>query len=87
MGQSLVAPYARISERRVFITAEGEHGLVHMLSVEHLELHKQVEILHRQTSHGLKQVGFNLGNDILQRVLPEIGQIHECRDVRGELPS
>ena len=40
MGQALVALNARIAERGVFITPEGEHSLIHMLSVEHLEPHK-----------------------------------------------
>src|ERR1700674_4673723 len=56
VGQALVALDARIAERGVFVATEGENSLVHMLGVEHLESHEQVEILYRQTGHDLKQV-------------------------------
>jgi len=39
---------AGVTKRRIFIAAEGENGLVHLLGVEHLEADKQMEVLHRQ---------------------------------------
>ena len=85
MGQPLVTVDARVSERRIFVTPEGEYGLVHMLGIEHLEPHEQMEILHRQPGHGQEQIGVNPGDDILQCVLTEIGEIHERRNARREL--
>ena len=85
MGQPLVALDAGVAQRGILVAAEGEHGLVHLLGVEHLEAHEQVEVLDRQAGDGQKQVGFQLGDDILQGVLAEIGQVHERRDARGEL--
>ena len=46
MGQSRVAIYARIAERRVLVAAEGEYGLIHLLGVEDLEPYEQMEVLH-----------------------------------------
>ena len=85
MGQPLVALDAGVAQRSVLVAAEGEDGLVHLLGVEHLEPHEQVEVLDRQAGDGLEQVGFELGDDVLQRVLAEVGQVHERRDARGEL--
>src|SRR3974390_3048130 len=75
----------RVAQRGIFITAEGEDGLVHLLGVEDLEAHEQGEVIYRQTGDRLKQPRLNLGDHVLQRVLPEIGQIHEGRNARGEL--
>ena len=47
VGQTLVAFDSRIAERRVFVPSEREHGLVHLLGVEHPQTHEQVEVLHR----------------------------------------
>lgn len=47
MGESGVALDARVAERRVFVPPEREYRLVHLLGVEHLEAHQQVEILYR----------------------------------------
>ena len=85
VGEALVALDARVAERGVFVAAEGEHGLVHLLGVEHLQAHEQVEVLHRQPGDGQEQVRLQLGDDVLQRVLAEVGQVHERRDARGEL--
>ncbi len=76
---------ARVAQRCILIPAEGEYRLVHLLRVENLKPHQQVEILHRQACDRLKQSRFDLGDHILQCVLPEIAQIHERRDFRGEL--
>ena len=44
-----------------------------------------MEILHRQTSNGQKQVRLQFCNHVLQCVLAKIGQVHECRDASCEL--
>lgn len=75
----------RIAQRRVFVTTEGKDGLVHLFGVEHLEADEQMEVLHSQASHGQKQVRLEFGDDILQRVFAEIGEIHKRRNARGEL--
>lgn len=78
MGQPWVALYAGVAERSVFITTEGKDGLIHLLGVEHLETDEQVEILDRQPGDSEKQIRFEFCDYILQRVLAEIGEIHEC---------
>lgn len=40
---------ARIEQRGILVATEGEHHLIHLLGVEHLEAYEQVEVLHRQT--------------------------------------
>ena len=85
MGQSGVALYAGVAQRRIFVAPEGEDGLIHLLGVENLEPNEQVEILHRQPGNGQKQVRLELGDDILQCVLAEVGQVHKCRNARSEL--
>ena len=85
VGQAFMAFDAGVAERRVFIAPECEHSLVHVLGVEHLEVHQQVKIFYRQARHGQKQVRLNLRDHVLQLVLAEISQIHERRDARGEL--
>jgi hypothetical protein len=51
-----------------------------LLGVEHLEAHQEMKILHRQTRDGKEKVGLELRDDILQRVLAEIRQVHEGWD-------
>lgn len=43
MGQPRMAVDAGIAQRGVLVAAKREHGLVHLLGVEHLEPHEQVE--------------------------------------------
>src|SRR5262245_37182743 len=63
VGQSRVALYAGVAERRILVPPEREHGLVHLLGVEHLESHEQVEVLDRQTGDGEEQIWLQLGDD------------------------
>ena len=51
VGQPRMALDAGVAKRRVFVASEREYGLVHLLGVEHPELHEQVEILDRQAGH------------------------------------
>src|SRR5437588_4778226 len=76
VGQSLVTLDSRIAERGVFVPAEGEDSLVHLLGIKDLQAHEQMEVLDRQTGNGKKQLRFQLGDDILERVLAEVGQVH-----------
>jgi hypothetical protein len=41
---------------RSFVAAEGKDSLVHLLGIEHLETHEQMEVLYRQPGDGQKQV-------------------------------
>ena len=50
MRQPFVALDARIPQRCVFVSAEGEHGLIHLFCVKHLQSSQELEILHRQAS-------------------------------------
>src|SRR4051812_39283103 len=72
VGQTVVALDTRVAKRGVFVPAEGENGLVHLLGVEHLEADKQVKVLDRQTGNDQKQIRFQLRNYILQLVLAEV---------------
>ena len=45
VGEAWVAVYSGVSEGSVFVAAEREDGLVHVLGVEHLETHEQVKVL------------------------------------------
>lgn len=80
MGEAGVAIDAGVSKRGVLVTAEGEDGLVHLLGVEDPQAHEEVKIFHGEAGHRLEEVGFELGDDILECVLSEIGEIHECGD-------
>ena len=40
MTELLMAVDAGVGERSIFVAAEGEYGLVHLLRIEHLESHK-----------------------------------------------
>src|SRR6266550_8109864 len=66
MRQPRMTLQAGVAKRRIFVSAECENGLVHLLGVEHLELHEQVEVLHRQASDSQEQLRLKLGNDVLQ---------------------
>lgn len=66
---------ARVAERGVLIPPESEYGLIHLLGVEHLKPPEEVKIFYRQTSDSLEQVWLDLSDYVLQRVLPEIGQM------------
>ena len=85
MCEPLVALDARVPQRGILVAAEREHRLVHLLGIEDLEAHEQMEVLHRQAGDGQKQVRLQLGDHVLQRVLAKIGQVHERRDARREL--
>jgi hypothetical protein len=43
---------ACIAQRGVFVAAEREDGLVHVLGVEHLEPHEQVEVISQEIMPG-----------------------------------
>ena len=47
VGQALVALDASVAERGVFVAAEREDSLVHLLGVEHLQADEQVEVPYR----------------------------------------
>ena len=47
MSEPLMALDARVAERGVFITPEREYGLIHLLGIENLKSHEQVEVLYR----------------------------------------
>lgn len=85
MRQPWVAVDTSVAQRRIFVTAESEHRLIHLFGVEHPELHEQVEIFDRQAGDCPEQIWFQFCDHILQRVLAEVGQIHEGRNPRGEL--
>ena len=72
MCQAGVAFEACVAKRRVFVAPESEDRLVHMLGVEYLKPYKKMKVLDRQASDDQEQVGLQLGNDILKRVLAEI---------------
>ena len=76
---------AGVAEGTVFVTAEGEDGLVHLLGVEHPQPHEEVEVLDGQSCDRAEQIGLQLGDDVLKRVLAEVGEVHERRDPGGEL--
>ena len=84
-AEALMAIDARIAERSVLVATEGEDCLIHLLGVEHLQLHEQMEVLYRQAGDSQKQFRLKLGDNILQRILAEIGQIHKGRNARGKL--
>src|SRR3546814_16193096 len=84
MRQSLMTVDAGVAQRRVLVAAEGEDGGVHALGVEDLQLDQQVEVRHRQARDGQEQLRLDPGDDIDQRILAEIGQVHERRDARRE---
>src|SRR3546814_20345197 len=77
MRQSLMTVDAGVAQRRVLVAAEGEDGGVHALGVEDLQLDQQVEVRHRQARDGQEQPRLDPGADIDQRILAEIGQVHE----------
>lgn len=52
MGEAGVAVYAGVAEGGVFVAAEGEDGLVHLLGVEDAQLHQQVKIFDCQAGDG-----------------------------------
>ena len=85
MCEPFVALDARVPQRGILVATEREHRLVHLLGIEDLEAHEQMEILHRQAGDGQKQLRLQLGDHVLQRVLAKIGQVHERRDARCEL--
>lgn len=73
MGQPGVAVEAGIAQRGILVAAEGKHRPVHLLDVEDLEAHQQVEVLYREAGDGQEQVGLEPGDHVLQGVLAEVG--------------
>jgi hypothetical protein len=59
---------AGVAEGSVFVTVEGEDGLVHLLGVERPQPHEEVEVLDGQSCHRAEQIGLQFGDDILERV-------------------
>ena len=85
MTKPLMAFDAGVAQRCILVAPEREDGLIHLLGIEHLQPHQQVEIVHRQPSDGQEQVRFEFGNDILKGILPEVRQVHERRNARRKL--
>jgi hypothetical protein len=44
-----------VAQRGILVATEREHRLVHLLGIEHLQAHEQVEVLYRQTSDGYEE--------------------------------
>lgn len=85
MSQTRVAVYAGVTKRCVLVSPECKHRLIHLLGIEHLERYEQVEVIHREAGDHAEQLRFELRNDILQRILAEISQIHEGGNPCGKL--
>lgn len=84
MAQPLVAVDPGVGQRRVLVAAEGEHSLVHVGAVENVERNQQMKIIDAQAGDRLEQAGFELRNDVFERVLAEVGEVHERRDAGRE---
>ena len=76
---------SRVRKRSIFVSAEGEHRLVHLLGIEDPESNKEMKVLNRQTRHCHEQVRLELGDDVLECVFAEVREIHESRYAGGEL--
>jgi hypothetical protein len=50
--EPLVARDARVPQRGILVATERENRLVHLLSIEHLQAHEKMEVLHRQAGDG-----------------------------------
>lgn len=83
--QPLMALDARVAQRGVLVAAEGKHRGVHVLGVEYAQADQQVEVLDGEASHRSEEIRLELGDDVLECILAEIGEVHEGRDARGEL--
>ena len=76
---------AGVCQGRVFVAAESKNGLVHVDGIEHAQAYQQLEVVYAQAGDFFEKSRIELGDDILQRVFPEIGQVYEGRDAGGEL--
>ena len=74
-----------VCQGRVFVAAESKNGLVHVDGIENAQAYQQLEVVYAQAGDFFEKSRIELGDDILQRVFPEIGQVHEGRDAGGEL--
>ncbi len=75
---------AGIGERSIFVATEREYRLVHLLGVEYLESHKQMEVFNSKPGDREKEFGLEFGDDVLKRVLAEIREVHESGDACGK---
>jgi hypothetical protein len=48
-----VALDSGVTKRRIFVAPEGEHGLIHLLGIEHLQPHQQMKVLDRMSPTAL----------------------------------
>src|SRR4051794_15391278 len=79
-AQARVAVNARVRKRGVLVATERKHRLVHLRGVENVERDEQVEVLDAKAGDGLEEVRFELRNDVLERVLAKVREIHERRN-------
>ena len=80
-----VGANAGVGQGRVFVAAESKNDLVHVDGIEHVQAYQQLEVVYAQAGDFFEKSRIELGDDILQRVFPEIGQVYEGRDAGGEL--
>ncbi len=82
---AFVAVNAGVHQAWVFIALELVHRIVHQGAVENPQTDQKLKVCHCQAGHFPEQAGLQLGNHILQRSLPIIGQIQEDGNAGGKL--
>ena len=69
--------YTGVRERRILITFEFIHSVIHQFPVKHSQAYQQSEVLQRQSRHFAEQLRLQLRYNILQAVLPVVRKIHK----------
>ena len=80
-----MAVHSRIGEGGILVAAELVDGVVHEGVVEDPKRHQELEVLDREPRHLLEELWLQLRDNVLERLLAVVGEVHEDRDTRREL--
>ena len=80
-----MAVYSRIRQTAILVSFEFIDSVIHQDLIEHIKTYQQRKVLFGEPRDTLEQFRFQLQDDVFQRILAEVRQIHEDRDACGKL--
>jgi hypothetical protein len=75
---------SRIGEAGILVALEFEYGIIHQACIEYSKRAQKLKILYIKPRNLLEEPRLKLRNNILERALPAVGEIHKDGHPRGK---